>query len=262
MNLQNVSKNNPELAINVREVFAAPPGWAFVEHDYKALELRIMAYIANDEKLVERFEGGADLHRLHSELLFGEYNEQLRTLAKNFFYAWRGGGGAQAIQMALAKRGIFLQQAFLEECLRKMQLEYPRVVAWQVARGAELARQAAEQRPQLFHNAFGVPRVFLGYAPIKDVLANEIQGTAAYLLNFCLLRLRQQPEVWRYLLLQVHDSLLSLAPLGQVEWVAAAIKAEMERPTWLCGRFVSFPVEVKVGSRWGALAPLSEELEA
>lgn len=254
MNLQNVSKNNPEIGVNVRDVFAAPPGYVYVEHDYSGLELRVMAYIAGDEKMISRFENNEDLHRIHAEMLFeGRYDSKLRTLAKNFFYAWRGGGKEQAIQVALAKKGEYLEQSVLREYIQKMDREYSRTVAWQHNRATLLAFQRAHKQPQLVYNAFGRPRLLLGYDPLKDALANEIQATAADIMNFCILRLSRNPGVWPYIVLQVHDSLVGVVPKARCESYCAAVKAEMERPVWMCERSIVYPVEAKVGERWSEM---------
>lgn len=39
--------------INIRAAFVAPPGWLLLGADYRQLELRLMAHLSADQKLLE-----------------------------------------------------------------------------------------------------------------------------------------------------------------------------------------------------------------
>ena len=47
---------------NIRSIFTAPKGEAFITVDYAAMELRVLSHIAKDGNMQKAFNQGADLH--------------------------------------------------------------------------------------------------------------------------------------------------------------------------------------------------------
>lgn len=238
-NLQNLAKDDEETGVSIKSVFVPRPGWMLGEIDMRLFELFVMALRCGCDLLMERMlDKNLDLHTLHAHLLFGqdtEITKNRRTLAKNFFYALRGGGGEVAIQIALAKKGEFLEQSVISQHMRAIFGEYPEIPAWNIATDVELKRQEktiGEYR--LVRNAFGRPRVLLANQPLKEALATEISGTAADIMNFAILRLAYEyPAVVDYICMQIHDSIVVHAPKTLFYRVMFTIKQALERPVWL-----------------------------
>lgn len=253
-NLQNIAKNNAELGVNVKDCFVAPPGWVLWELDYSMLELRIMAYMAGVDKLITRMEDPAgDVHTANTHALFdGRYNDQLRTLAKNFFYALQYGGSEGAIQMALAKKGEYLEQAYIQQLMLRMFNEYPQIALWQQSVAVQIERWRKAGEPVVARNAYGGCRVLLSSDPLKEFLSTQIQGTAAYTMSFALLRLHNSGHD-APLIGQIHDAFLGCSREQDVECDIARVKSEMERECWLNGRLVKLPAEAKAGKVWSQL---------
>ncbi len=245
-NLQNIAKNNEELGVNVKDCFVAPPGWVLWEIDYSMLELRIMAYMANVPKLIERMETpGVKIHKEHTlEWFDGQYNETLYTLSKNGFYGMQYGGSEAALQMAFAKKGVYLDQDFIRKFMMKVFSTYPEMALWQQRETAECARS----NPKVVRNAFGGARILLGMDPSKEWLSSRVQGTAGHLMSFTLIRMDEDTR--RPLIANIHDAYLGLSPVERVHEDIAAVKAVMEYPVWLEDRFAVFPCEAKMGERW------------
>lgn len=65
-NLQNVGKSK-----DLRSLIVARPGWSFLDCDFSGLELRILAVLSGDEKMLKAFRDGVDLHSLTAANLFG-----------------------------------------------------------------------------------------------------------------------------------------------------------------------------------------------
>ncbi|MBM3329902.1 MAG: DNA polymerase I, partial [Calditrichaeota bacterium] len=62
-NLQNIPIRTDEGG-RIRKAFVAGiPGWKIVSADYSQVELRIMAHLAGDERMIEAFRSGKDIHR-------------------------------------------------------------------------------------------------------------------------------------------------------------------------------------------------------
>ena len=63
-NFQNIPKNDKEMKHLLRSLFVAPPGYLFVEADYKSLEAMISADYHLDPKMIEYLtKAGTDMHR-------------------------------------------------------------------------------------------------------------------------------------------------------------------------------------------------------
>ena len=253
-NLQNIAKNNPELGVNVKDCFVVPSGYMLWELDYSMLELRIMAYMAGVEKLIARMEDPTgDVHTANTHALFdGRYSDTLRTLAKNFFYALQYGGSEGAIQMALAKKGEYLEQSYIQGLMLKMFNEYPQIALWQQRTAKQIETWQKANEPVIARNAYGGCRVLLSRDPLKEFLSTQIQGTAAYTMSFVLIRLARLG--WDVPLLgQIHDAYLGMSRECDLERDIARVKGEMERPCMIADRFVVLPAEVKVGRTWSQL---------
>jgi DNA polymerase-1 len=81
---------------NIRDMFTGPEGWSFIAADYQAMELRILAHIANEGNMQKAFKSGADLHTYTAQLLFDKENitKEERQIAKTVSFLIVYGGGA------------------------------------------------------------------------------------------------------------------------------------------------------------------------
>ena len=66
VNVQNVPRES-----DMREMFMAPPGFICVTGDYDQIELRIIAEMSDDPKMIETFNSGVDIHLATSALVQG-----------------------------------------------------------------------------------------------------------------------------------------------------------------------------------------------
>lgn len=220
-----------------------------------------MAYRIKCQKLIDRLEGGVDLHTLHAQLMFPglEITTRRRTLAKNFIYAIRGGGGDRAVFAVLAKQGEYVELSEIASWRRAIFAEYPEIPAWIDETQGVFHMQRTAQERRVLYNAFGRPRVFLGYEPLKEGLAFEISCTAADIMNFVALRLAyEQPDVFERIAMQVHDSFIIHAPEEEFPSVMRAVSTEMERTVWNWDQAVVYPTEAKAGDRWSHLKEWKE----
>ena len=75
-----------ELGAQIRKMFIARPGWVLVDADYSQIELRLLAHMAGDEKMIESFRAGEDIHAHTAAQVFGlpqdQVTSELRRRAK------------------------------------------------------------------------------------------------------------------------------------------------------------------------------------
>ncbi|MDZ7791089.1 MAG: DNA polymerase I [Xanthomonadales bacterium] len=84
-NLQNIPIRRPE-GRRIRKAFIAPEGTVLLAADYSQIELRIMAHLSGDERLLKAFADGEDIHRATAAEVFGlgldEVGDDQRRAAK------------------------------------------------------------------------------------------------------------------------------------------------------------------------------------
>jgi DNA polymerase-1 len=69
-NLQQLPKENKSLGIDTRSCFISPEGKKIISIDYSQQELRIMAQLSKDEKLIKIINEGGDLHLINANNVF------------------------------------------------------------------------------------------------------------------------------------------------------------------------------------------------
>ena len=247
-NLQNIPVRT-ELGAQIRKMFIARPGWVLVDADYSQIELRLLAHMAGDEKMIESFRSGEDIHARTASQVFGlpveEITGELRRRAKavNFgiVYGISGFSLAQDI-------GVSRQEAsdYMEKYLETFSgvRAYMDQVKEQAKKDGYVATLLGRRRwlPELKSSNFNL-RSF----GERVALNMPIQGTAADIMKLAMVavrkRLRQElPEA--RLVLQVHDELIVECPEAQAETAAALLKEEMEN-------VVSLSVPLTADAHWG-----------
>ena len=103
-NLQNIptgSKAGDEHGQKIREMFIAREGCVLVACDYSQIELRMAAELSGDEKFIEVFSRGDDIHAAVATELFGSNEGDNRRKAKVINFGILYGMGANALRINL-----------------------------------------------------------------------------------------------------------------------------------------------------------------
>lgn len=80
-NLQNIPIRM-ELGRQIRKVFIPKEGCVFLDADYSQIELRIMAHMSKDEKLIEAYNMAEDIHRITASQVFGVPFDEVTDLQR------------------------------------------------------------------------------------------------------------------------------------------------------------------------------------
>ncbi len=250
-NLQNIPVRT-ELGAQIRTMFIARPGWVLVDADYSQIELRLLAAIAEDERMIESFHAGEDIHTLTASQVFGvpveEVSHELRRRAKavNFgiVYGISGFSLAQDIGVTRKEAG-----AYIERYLATFSgvRNYMDSVKKQAKENGYASTVMGRRRwlPELQSTNFNL-RAF----GERVALNMPIQGTAADVMKLAMIGVskRLQAEgLQARLILQVHDELIVECPEAEVERVRVLLVEEMEG----AGSFaVPLRTEAGVGQSW------------
>lgn len=261
-NLQNIPVRTEE-GRAIRRAFVAEEGYSLVAIDYSQIELRVAAILSGDEKMIEIFKQGEDVHAGVASRVFNvslnEVTDDMRRQAKVINFGILYGMGVNALRQNLGT-----------DTTREEAQEFLNVYFNTFTRLAEyLEETKSEAREKGFTKTlFGRQRKFPGItsnAPFIRAQAERmainapIQGTAADIMRIAMIEVhrycskeRQKSKI--HLLLQVHDELIFEIENGIVKQVVPSLVDIM---TGVLdnqkSRGVPLVVEVKIGHNWQAL---------
>lgn len=252
-NLQNIPKRT-ESGRNVRRAFIADKGFMLASFDYSQIELRVLAILSGDKKLIEIFKKGEDVHGAVASEVFNvpqnEATAEMRRRAKVINFGIIYGMGINALR------------ANLETTREEAQKFYDEYFAHfkGVADYIEKAKEDARGKGYT-ETLFGRKRYFPEIKSAVEYVRKEaermavnapLQGTAADLIKLAMVRIDEALEKKSLkpkarLLLQIHDELLFEIERGSIEKAVPEIKKIMEG---VYGGDIPIETSVVVGKNW------------
>lgn len=248
----------------IRHAFIAPPGYTLLDLDYSQIELRIAAILSKDEKLIDIFKSGRDVHREVAAAVFNVPHDQvdaeMRRRAKVINFGILYGMGVNALKTQLgtsqSEAHTFYDDYFATFDTLAKYLESTKGFARKNGFTETLfgrRRQFPEMKSPLPYVRAQAERMAIN-API--------QGTQADIIKLAMVRIDEmlKEEGVRHrvhLLLQVHDELVYEVPEDMLQELCRKIKGIMESvlsPDQTHG--VPIIAEMKSGANWGDATPL------
>ena len=252
-NLQNIPIRTAE-GRRIRSAFVAPAGHRILSADYSQIELRIMAHLSDDPRLLEAFAQGEDVHRATAGEVFGltpiEVSSEQRRAAKaiNFglIYGMSAFGLAKQIGVDRTAAAAYMDRYFAR---------YPGV-----ARYMEETRAVARDKgyvETVFGRRLWLPEIRSSNAGRRQgaeraAINAPMQGTAADLIKRAMIAVQDWLDAQKLrslLILQVHDELVLEAPDDEINLLREALPKLMGGVAKLK---VPLLVEVGVGDNWDA----------
>ncbi len=250
-NLQNIPVRE-QMGRLIRKVFTPKEGCVFVDADYSQIELRILAHMSGDEKLIAAYNSGEDIHRITASQVFHvpveEVDSTLRSKAKavNFgiVYGISSFGLGQGLNISKKEAAEYIDRYF--ETYPGIKAFLDGLIALAREKGyAETLFGRRRPIPELESSNF-MQRQF----GERIAMNSPIQGTAADIMKIAMIRVEDRlcrEELGSKLILQIHDELLIEAPLDEKEYIKKLLKEEMEGAVDFK---VSLPAEVSEGGDW------------
>ena len=250
-NLQNIPVKLEQGRL-IRKAFVPKDGCVFVDADYSQIELRIMAHLSKDDKLIEAFNNGDDIHAITASRVFnvpiGEVTSVQRRSAKavNFgiIYGISSFGLGQDLNISRKDAKEYIDQYF--ETFPKVK-EFLDGQVENAKKNGFVTTAYGRRRPLPEINSSN----FMQRAFGERVAMNApIQGTAADIMKIAMIAvdkcLRQEGFKAR-VILQVHDELMLEAPIEEAEAVKEMLILKMQDAAELS---VKLLVEGQTGSTW------------
>ncbi len=250
-NLQNIPVRM-EQGRQIRKVFVPEDGYTFVDADYSQIELRILAHMSGDERLIAAYRDAQDIHAITASQVFhvplGEVTPLQRRNAKavNFgiVYGISAFGLSEDLSISQKEAKVYIENYFKT---------YPGVKEF-------LDRQVAEGKKRGY-----VTTLFGRRRPVPELedanytrrqfgervaMNSPIQGTAADVMKIAMIAVDRELRgrgMKSRIVLQVHDELLVEAAAGETETVTEILVDKMKHAADLR---VTLEVEAHTGDTW------------
>ncbi|MDD5290362.1 MAG: DNA polymerase I [Patescibacteria group bacterium] len=253
-NLQNIPIRG-DLGREVRRAFIADKGNKIVAADYSQIELRIVASLADDKKMLKAFRQKEDIHTQTAAEIFDVEENKVtadqRRAAKvvNFgvIYGLGPRGLAAGTGLSYEEAANFIDKYF----------EVFDGVKTYIENTIELARENGFVET-LFGRRRYLPEIKANHPQLRAAaermaINHPVQGTAADLIKLAMVKIDERikkdfPDGEVKMLLQVHDELIFEVREDVTEAAVKMIKKEMESVYVLKAPIVA---EVEVGESWG-----------
>ncbi|NRA89770.1 MAG: DNA polymerase I [Simkaniaceae bacterium] len=251
-NLQNIPIRSEE-GRKIREAFTPEmEGWSYLSADYSQIELRLLAHLSQDPKLITAFNQSQDIHASTAATVFDvpieAVTKEMRAGAKavNFgiIYGQQAYGLSQALHIDIKEASAFIKKYF------------ERYVGVQdfIETSKEVARKTG-MATTMFGRKRPIPEILNKNGMIRAqaerlAVNTPLQGTQADIIKKAMIEIQNalKDSKIAHMVLQIHDELIFELPDENIEETAEIVRNIMENITSLS---VPLIVNIDVGKNWG-----------
>ena len=250
-NLQNIPIRT-ELGQQIRRAFIPESGNKLISADYSQLELRLLAHITRDERMLDAFQNNEDIHAQTAKLVFGAKTPAELKIARrnakitNFAiaYAVEAYGLSQRVGISRVEAKKVIEDYYeTYKGVKKFMDETP-----EVAREKGYVSSIFGRRRYL--PSINDRNYSIRLRAEREAINMPIQGTASDIVKISMLKVDEalrREDLKTQMIMQVHDELLFEAPDAEVEKATEIIRREMERAVEID---VPLLVEIGAGENW------------
>ena len=250
-NLQNIPIRSED-GRRIRRAFVSEPGFRMLAADYSQIELRIMAHLSGDERLLAAFQAGEDIHRATAAEILGLPPERVTSEQRRSAKAINFGliYGMSAFGLA---RQLGIERGEAQDYVDLYFARYPGVREF-------MDNIRAQARTDRFVETLFGRRLYLTNinhsnqqlrsAAERTAINAPMQGTAADIIKRAMIRVddwiqTEQPPV--RMIMQVHDELVFEVASDAVDSAGERIRSIMQDAAELA---VPLIVDAGVGDNW------------
>ncbi len=250
-NLQNIPVR-VELGRLIRKVFIPEEDYEFLNADYSQIELRILAHMSADRKLIEAYRSAEDIHRITASEVFKtpleEVTSEQRSNAKAVNF-----GIVYGISSFGLGQGLNISRKEAESYINKYFVTYPKIKAFldglvsSARENGYAVTEYGRRRPipelestNFMQRSFGE----------RIAMNSPIQGTAADIIKIAMVRVNRALKtagLKSRLILQIHDELLIEVYKGELDRVRDILTDTMKHAAKL---EVELDVDSNTGMTW------------
>lgn len=250
-NLQNIPVRQP-LGRQLRKLFVTKPGHQLIDADYSQIELRVLAFISKDEKMLSAFLSGEDIHtktaaevfKVAPELVSAELRSRAKAVNFGIVYGISDFSLAADIKVTRKEAKQYIENYFdsyrdIKEYLDKTVID----------------AKSCGYVTTLFGRRRYIPELSVQNHNVRSfgervAMNTPIQGSAADLLKIAMVavhRRLKRENMKTHIILQVHDELILESPDEEVVRAKEILVEEMEN----AGNMgIPLKVDLGVGQNW------------
>ena len=250
-NLQNIPIRM-ELGRLIRKVFVPKEDYVLIDADYSQIELRVLAHMSGDERLIGAYKMDEDIHRITASEVFHIPLEEVTPLQRRNAKAVNFGIVYGISSFGLSE-DLSISRQEAKEYIEKYFETYPGVKKFlddlvaKAKKNGYVTTMFGRKRPipelkssNFMQRSFGE----------RVAMNSPIQGTAADIIKIAMIqvdkRLKEESLQSR-LILQVHDELLVETHKSEMEQVKQILEEEMHKAASLS---VPLDIDMNCGENW------------
>ncbi|MBA4537094.1 DNA polymerase I [Bacillus aquiflavi] len=251
-NLQNIPIRLEE-GRKIRQAFIpSEEGWVIFAADYSQIELRVLAHISGDKKLIKAFKEDMDIHtktamdvfHVSKEEITPDMRRQAKAVNFGIVYGISDYGLSQNLKISRKEAGNFIDRYFESYPGVK---EYMEEIVYEAKQKGFVSTLLHRRRyiPEITSRNFNV-RSFAE----RTAMNTPIQGSAADIIKKAMIDMAARLEkenLQTRLLLQVHDELIFEAPEDEIAVLKEIVPDVMENSIEL---LVPLKVDFAYGPTW------------
>lgn len=250
-NLQNIPIRT-EAGRKIRKAFVSKDGYTLVDSDYSQIELRILAYIAKDEKMLHAFEEGFDIHRKTASEVFNipfdEVDSEHRSRAKavNFGIVYGISDYSLSQDLKISRKEA---KEYIDNYFEKFSgvHKYMNDVVEKAKEDGYVKTLFNRRRniPELQNSNYNI-RAF----GERVALNMPIQGTSADIIKIAIVKIFnkfRELGIDAHIIVTVHDEIVVEAKNEEVDKVRKIIKTLMED---IDGLDMNLKVDINQADNW------------
>jgi uracil-DNA glycosylase family 4 len=254
----------------IRSLLGAPPGWTFLQADYSQVELRIVAMLANERRMMRQYLTGEDIHmsramKMTRKIRAEDVTKEERKKAKavNFGYVY-GMGAKKFVVYGFENYGVTVTQEEAQKDREGFFEDYPGLRPWH-ERQRRLARRYHRVNSPI-GRVRHLPDILSSDEDVRaeserQAINSPVQSFASDLMLLSLITLHSMlPADQARIVGTVHDSILFEVRDDVVDEWAPVIKSVMEDMSLVKKKFgteVTVPIvaDIETGQHWGETKP-------
>lgn len=230
-NLQNISVRDED-GRAIRKAFNAQEGYVFMDSDYSQVELRVLASMAHEEKMIEAFNNHVDIHTSTAAHIFHKTSEEVTSLDRRKAKAVNFGVVYGISDFGLAKQiGVSRKEA--KEFIDNYYQTYPNIASFmekQIAFCEEHGYVLTLMNRRRYIHEIKDHNYMTREFGKRAAMNAPVQGTAADIMKVAMVncyKLIKEKNLKSKMLLQIHDELLFEVPNDEIEIMKEVIKEGM-----------------------------------
>lgn len=250
-NLQNIPIRT-DIGRRIRKAFISSNGYTLVDADYSQIELRVLAHLSKDKKMVESFRNDLDIHRKTASEVFhvplDKVTDEQRSHSKSVNF-----GIIYGISDYGLSKDLNISRKEAKDYIEKYLATYPEVKIYMDSIIKLGERQGYVET--LFNRRRYIPELNSKNFNIRSfgervALNTPIQGTAADIIKIAMVNIFEEftkRKLKSKLILQVHDELIVETAEDELQEVKDLLISTMEKAISL---IIPLKVDVEVGDSW------------